>query len=150
MDANQIKAYHDKVDDTIRRHGYHVTYVNAGAEPSFCYSTGVYKTFGIPEIFISSLPPNLSGELVEQYVSKFKDIGAVPVNQSIHDLSDRFPVYLINTPMHDLKEYVLSSVRFYQGQGCEYVQLVYPDTAGKFPDEAGYNYDQVIIGRFKS
>jgi hypothetical protein len=28
--------------------------------------------------------------------------------------------------------------------------MVYPDVEGYFPDEAGYDYDQVILGSFKS
>lgn len=150
MNKEQIKEYHDKVDDNIRQYGYHVTYVSISNEPSFCYSTGIYKSFGIPEIFISSLPQNLSGELVEKYVSKFTDAGLVQVHKRIHDLSDRFPVYLIDVPTERLKNYVLSSVRVYGNDDYKYIQLIYPDTQGHFPTEEGYDYDQEIFGHFSA
>ena len=149
MTEEQVKAYHAKVADNIRQQGFHVTYVAADKEPSFCYSTGIYQSFGIPEIFISSLPPNLSGELVEKYVHKFSKVAAIPVDQKIDDLTDRFPVYLIDVPVEKLKEHVLSSVRLYGKTDYNYVQLIYPDTDGNFPNDAGYDYDQIIFGEFR-
>lgn len=150
MNDEQIKRYHDKVDDNIKKYGYHVTFVFADSTPSFCYSTGIYKTFGIPEIFISSLPQNLSHGLVESYVNKFKNTDSIPVDKRIDDLTDRFPIYLIDVSTDKLTGYVLSSFRFYKNEDFKYVQLVYPDTEGHFPNDEGYEYDQIIMGQFKS
>ena len=149
MTDEQIKKYHDKVDDNIRKHGYHVTFVFADKTPSFCYSTGIYKTFGIPEIFISSLPQNLSHGLIENYVNKFKDTNQIPVDKRIDDLTDRFPVYLIEIATDKLADYALSSIRFYKDNDYRYLQLIYPDTKGLFPDDQGYDYDQIIMGQFR-
>jgi hypothetical protein len=54
MTGKQIKQYHEKVDENIRKYGYHSTFVFSEKTPSFCYSTGIFKSFGIPKIFISS------------------------------------------------------------------------------------------------
>jgi hypothetical protein len=51
-------------------------------------------------------------------------------------------------PEIKLADYVLSTIRFYNGHPYKYVQLIYPDTAGNFPNDPGYDYDQVIIGQF--
>jgi hypothetical protein len=150
MNDEQIKQYHDKVDENIRKYGYHSTFVFADSSPSFCYSTGIYMTFGIPEIFVSSLPQNLSHELLETYVNKFKNEDSILYDKRIDDLTDRFPVYLIDVPIDKLTDYVLSSIRFYKNKDFKYVQLVYPDTAGRFPNDKGYDYDQMIIGQFKN
>jgi hypothetical protein len=148
MTDDQIRKYHDKVDDNIRKHGYHSTFVFADKTPSFCYSTGIYKSFGIPEIFISSLPQNLSHGLIENYVNKFKGSSSIPVDKKIDDLTDRFPVYLIDVPTDKLADYVLSTIRFYNKLDYKYLQLIYPDTAGRFPKDVGYDYDQEIMGEF--
>jgi hypothetical protein len=148
MTDEQIKKYHDKVDDNIRKHGYHSTFVFADNTPSFCYSTGIYKSFGIPDIFISSLPQNLSHELIEKYVNKFKTVDSIPFDEKIDDLTDRFPVYLIDVPVDNLKDYVLSSIRVYDKEDYKYVQLIYPDVKGHFPNDRGYDYDQIIMGQF--
>jgi len=148
MTDAQIKEHHDQVDENIRKYGYNVTFVFAGKNPSFCYSTGIYKTFGIPEIFISSLPQNLSHSLIESYVSRFREKNAIPLDKSIEDLTDRFLVYFIEVPTEKLTEYVLSSIRFYKNEDYKYLQLIYPDTKGRFPNDNGYDYDQIIMGQF--
>ncbi len=148
MTDEERKIYHDKVDDNIKTFGYHSTYVFAGKSPSFCYSTGVYHSFGIPEIFISSLPKNLSHGLIKSYVDKFKNADSVPTDKLLIDLNDRFPIYLIEVTTDKLTDYVLSSFRFYKDREFKYVQLIFPDTEGHFPNDKGYNYDQIILGQF--
>lgn len=148
MTDEQIKQYHKQVDENIVKYGYHSTFVFADNASSFCYSTGIYKSFGIPELFISSLPQNLSHELVQNYVNKFKNANVVPLDIKIDDLTDRFPVYFIEVPIENLTDYVLSSIRFYNGDNYKYIQLIYPDTNGYFPKDKGYNYDQLIMGQF--
>jgi hypothetical protein len=148
MTDEQIEKYHQKVAENIRTHGYHGTFVFADDSPSFYYSTGIYKTFNIPELFISSLPMNLSFALMENYVSRFKNDKSVPVNTRIDDLTDRFPVYFAPVATDKLTDYVLSTIRFYRDEDYQYLQLIYPDTNGYFPNEAGYDYDQVVLGQF--
>lgn len=113
MTDEQIKQYHDKFKGAIRKYGYQSTFVFANSTPSFCYSTGIYKSFGIPEIFISSLPQNLSHELIENYVNKFKHSDSIPLNKKIEDLTDRFSVYLTEVPKAKMTDYALSSIIFY-------------------------------------
>lgn len=150
MTDQQIKEYYEKVETAMKKYGYHSTFVFGDSTPSFCYSTGVYKSFGIPEIFISALPQNLSHELIANYVSKFKGNGSIPLDEKLDDLTDRFSVYLIEASKDMLTDYVLSSLRFYGDEDFECVQLVYPDTKGHFPNDVGYDYDQVILGAFKN
>jgi hypothetical protein len=148
MSEEQIKRYHEMVDENIRTYGYHSTFVLTDKSPSFGYSTGIYESFGIPEIFISSLPQNLSSTLIQNYADKFKHAAEVPLNIRLNDLVDRFPIYLIEVPEIKLTDYVLSSIRFYNGDPYKYVQLIYPDTAGHFPNDPEYDYDQEIMGKF--
>jgi hypothetical protein len=145
---DQIRDYHFKVEDNINKHGYHSTFVFSDKDSSFCYSTGIFESFGIPELFISSLPQKLSQSLIGRYVEKFKNDGLVSVDKKLFDLTDRFPVYLIKVPIDNLNDYALSSIRYYGGRNYEYLQLVYPDTRGRFPGDIGYDYDQVILGHF--
>lgn len=150
MTDEQAQQYRDKIEANIKKYGYNSTFVFAGNSPSFCYSTGIYKSFGVPEIFISSLPQNLSHELIADYLAKFRNTNSVPVNEQIDDLTDRFPVYLIEVPKDNLTEYVLTSLKFYGNTDFKYVQLIYPDVEGNFPNDTGYDYDQEIIGEFRN
>ncbi|MFD2786309.1 DUF4262 domain-containing protein [Hymenobacter rubripertinctus] len=150
MTDEQIRQHHNNIDENIRKFGYNSTFVFTDDGPSFCYSTGVYRNFAIPEIFISSLPKNLSHELIENYVNKFKNRKCIPLNEKMHDITDRFPIYLIEVSKEKLAEYTLSSARFYGNEKFEYVQLIYPDAKGYFPNDIGYDYDQMIMGEFEN
>jgi len=149
ISEEQKKKYFQKVDDDIHRYGYHTTAVlEAENSTPFAYSTGIFEHFKIPELFISGLGPNFSGQLIKEYVNKYKN-GIVPLNEKITDLTERFPVCFIKVNNDSLTEYVLSSIRHYENKEYEYLQLVFPDLAGNFPNEANYNYDQKIVGEFK-
>ena len=73
----------------------------------------------------------------------------MPVNKRLDFLTNRFPVYLIDVPKSNLKEYVLLSINFYKEDDYKYLQVIYPDTKGNFPNDTGYDYDQEIMGKFK-
>lgn len=49
--------------------------------------------------------------------------------------------------MKKLEEYVLSSIRHYENNHFEYIQLIYPDLQGNFPGEKNYDYDQEVFGK---
>lgn len=148
MTEEKIKEYFEKVEKSIKEHGYNLTNVFASKDsPSFCYSTGIYKNYKLPELFISSLPPGLCDQLTASYIKSFKDKQTIPLNIKL-DLIDRFPVYLIDVPTSKLTDYVLTSIRFYKDEDYKYLQIIFPDTMGRFPNEVGYDYDQEIMGQF--
>ncbi|QSB26252.1 DUF4262 domain-containing protein [Flavobacterium sp. CLA17] len=145
-DKKQI--YFNQVYDNIKNIGYHTTAVmEAENFTPFAYSTGIFENFKIPELFISGLGPNLSGEIIKNYAEKYKN-STVPVNKKIDDLTDRFSIYFIKVHNENLEEYVLTSIKFYENRNYEYLQLVFPDLNGKFPNEINYDYDQKIMGEF--
>jgi hypothetical protein len=141
-------AYADLVKRNVRAHGFHFTWVGADETPCFCYSTGVYETQGLPELIVSSLPPSLSGELMRSYVRRFRDSSPPIATRIAKHESDRFDYYLIAANFDKIRDYVLASQKYYGGVEVPYLQLVYPDTDGRFPHEPGYDYDQEIFGDY--
>ena len=140
--------YAKRVRDSIARSGFHTTTVGAGGDtPGFTYSTGIYKSYAIPEIIISALPPNLSHELISQYVDRFRTTGPV-IGERITATKERFDYYLVPVPLSRIQEYVLASIKYYGSNPFEYLQLIYPDTEMLFPGEEGYDYDQELFGTF--
>ena len=81
MTDEQKEKYFKKVNENIKKFGFHMTYVleETGFTP-FGYSTGINKSFEIPELFISGLPNGLTTELITNYAERFK-FKKVPVNQ---------------------------------------------------------------------
>ena len=139
--------YASTVRDSIENFGFHLTYVGSDDSPPFCYSTGIFEKHSIPEIFISSLPPNLCHELIAGYINRFRE-NEPPINQRISAIEERFDYFLIPVNLDRLAEYVLASIEYYENSPFEYVQLIYPDVALRFPGEPNYDYDQEILGAF--
>lgn len=62
------RKYFELVDSNIEKHGFHITYVLEEKDfTPFGYSTGIYKNFGIPEVFVSGLPNGLTNTLITNY-----------------------------------------------------------------------------------
>lgn len=146
MNEDKIRLYFENVDSNIEKHGFHVTYVMESIDfTPFGYSTGLYKNFGIPEAFVSGLPNGLTNTLITNYAQTFKH-QKIPLNKKLDNLTDRFSVYIIAVKNEDLSEKILSSFRCYEDNDFESVQIIFPDLAGKFPEEMVYDYDQEIFG----
>jgi hypothetical protein len=97
MNEKFKKDYFSKVDENIEKYGFHITYVLADEKgPSFCYTTGLFKNYRIPEIFISGLPQNLAFDLAGDYAKQFKD-KTVPINRKINSPTDyfEFPIFFL-------------------------------------------------------
>jgi hypothetical protein len=139
--------YAKRVRDSIARKGFHTTSVGAGEKPAFSYSTGIYESHAIPEIIISALSPNLSHELISQYVERFRATGPL-IGERVTAAKERFDYYLVPVPFVRIKDYVLATIKYYGKEPFDFVQLVYPDTNLLFPGEEGYVYDQELFGAF--
>lgn len=140
------RKFLQRIDDDIANHGFHVTYVLEEKDfTPFGYSTGLYKNFNIPEVFISGLPNGLTNTLITNYARVFRD-QKVPYNKKLDNLIDRFQVYIIPVNSVELEEKVLASLRLYDGTDFESVQVIYPDLEGLFPGAKGYDYDMEIFG----
>ena len=149
MTENKKEEYFKKVYENIAEYGFHMTYVMEELNfTPFGYSTGIFESFKIPELFISGLPNGLTAGLIKNYAERYKS-GTVPLNEKIDDLFDRFPVYFIEVGNENLTDYVLSSIKHYENKEYKYLQLIFPDLNGNFPNEPNYNYDQEILGEIE-
>ncbi|SKC04397.1 protein of unknown function [Soonwooa buanensis] len=151
MDISEEKKneYFKTVNENIKTKGFHTTAVLEDVDfTPFAYSTGIFENFEIPELIISGLGPNFSGELIENYVEKYK-FNKVPINTKIENLTDRFPIFFIEVENENLVENVLSSIKFYENREYKYLQLIFPDLNLYFPTNPNYDYDQKIFGEFK-
>ena len=143
------ERFANKVAANVKEHGFHVTCVGRGKSAAYCYTTGVHETFGIPELIISSLPSGLCSQFMNSYIERFS-VGLPQLGVLVHKESEPFDFYLIPADTQVLKDHVLATMRYYDDKPFEYLQLIYPDTAMKFPHEEGYNYDQEILGDYRT
>jgi hypothetical protein len=144
-DEEKKLEYFDIIDSNIEKHGFHITYIPEEKDfTPFGYSTGLYKTYGIPEVFVSGLPNGLTTTLITNYAKTFKN-QEILLNQKLDNLIDKFTVYLSKVKTQSLQEHVLSSFRLYNGSNFDSIQVIYPDLNGFFPEDDGYDYDMEIF-----
>jgi len=149
IDEEKKRLFLKRIDDDIEINGYHVTYVMEEKNfTPFGYSTGLYKNFGIPEVFVSGLPNGLTNTLITNYAEIFKD-KLIPFHKKLDNLIDIFEVYLTPVDSVKLEEKVLASISLYDGIDFKSIQIIYPDLNGYFPEESGYDYDMEIFGALK-
>ncbi|MFN3192849.1 MAG: DUF4262 domain-containing protein [Aureliella sp.] len=144
------ESYAAEVKTNVEKHGFHLACVSASDQPSFCYSTGLFESFGLPELFISALTPTLASGLIHSYSKRFQK-SPPPIGRRIRKgTEDPFDYYLIQVCISELRNYALASFRYYGNSEFSFLQLIYPDTRMQFPHEEGYNYDQIIVGEYSS
>jgi hypothetical protein len=139
--------YETKVRESVARNGFHVTSVGGGENVAFSYSTGIFESYDLPELIISALPPNLSYELISQYIIRFRET-PLETGYRIEAMEEKFDYYLIPVSTDRIRDYMLATFRYYGEISFRCLQLVYPDTKLRFPHEDGYDYDQELFGTF--
>ena len=123
-----------KIVENIDNFDCHVTSVfdPNGVEPNFTYSTGLTKTLGVPELIVVGLSPELGHSIVNNYRDRVK-AGEVFTNKEFYsDFLEGFDVTFDSVSDENKKEFLLSSVWFYEEE-FEAIQLIFPTTTGVWP-----------------
>lgn len=131
-----VPRFMTQVDEHITRFGVHVTAVVGKDEPGFTYTTGLAEQ-AQPEVLVATLVPTIACEILNQLATKVRGGSGLHAG-SRDDLLEGFPAYLL--PITDLA--VLSIARMRAelvGVHVTALQLCWPDIAGRFPWQAGYD-----------
>lgn len=133
-------AMYQKVERTIEEVGWYVVGVFpvAGGPPSpgFTYSVGFEKTWGHPEVVMFGMSPETAhgvlATIAERLAAGDKFEAGERYSELLRDLDATFRA--VPKPGKPL-----NLARHYYGRDIEALQLVWPDTAGKFPWEDGFD-----------
>jgi hypothetical protein len=137
-----VNSSERKILDDIDRIGWHITCVGPAAdsdEPEewFAYTVGLSKSFGWPELICFGLDLQVMADLLNHAVDECQARGVSPsAGLVLNNVINGFPAKLENPqPMAD--EYVNSArwLARHEGLSLSVLQLVWPDKAGRFPDE---------------
>lgn len=126
--------------------------VNSIFEPGgnhmpFCYSIGIYETLRAPELLIAGLKPDVGPHLVNDYGDRLRRGETFVPGRRYGDFVDGYDIVLLQAdPVLASKDYTLSARWLYGGTDFPLLQLVWPDTRGRFPWEAGYAGRQPLVG----
>lgn len=137
---NNIDAVRQRMESIIKRVGWMVQGVFPTREspgPSFCYSIGLHDK-GLPELLVFGLPMEVGTELIN-------DIAGSLLAKPDEELSLRgrfehpkwpMPFELRQVSVNAAEQYAFGASRRSAGQAT-YLQIVWPDRNGRFPEEPG-------------
>lgn len=139
----------------VQKHGWHCTSVNGSDKtPSFTYTVGLYKNFDHPELIVFGLSPQLSHAVLFTCARAAVAGRPIDLTQPTGELLQNHTCAFVRVDEEKYAEYVLSSLRFYQGSSFPLYQVVWPEVGvGVFPwhPDAGAKFkaQRPVLG-FKS
>jgi hypothetical protein len=126
----------------VEEHGWSVQGVLAeDGQPGWAYSVGLWHTARLPELCIFGLPFSVQGHAINAVGRQARDGARLDDRSPIEGVLDPGPLML--RPVHPSwlgTSMFASAIRFY-GQPLRFRQLVWPDSEGRFPWEAGHSPD---------
>ncbi|SDJ75601.1 protein of unknown function [Catalinimonas alkaloidigena] len=132
MKPNEVKALQD-----IEVYGCHILHVLAEDDsPPFCYSMGIEKCTGQPELIITGLKRELTHGIINEYNNRIKNGETFEADRYYDGFLKGFPVLFKKVDRLHYAEYFGWAQWLYGRDHFSALQLIYPTTAGVWPWEA--------------
>lgn len=126
----------EKVEDDIKKHGWHVLSVFSKDAPSFSYSIGFTETLDHPEIIMSGLDTSLMHPLINDIGQLIKNGQRFTNNQLSEEVIKGYPVKFSKISELNKEEYLRAAVSIYSIEKFDALQCIWPDKEGKFQEES--------------
>ncbi len=128
--------YHERCLGLIETHGWMAQAVFPGNEepddtPSFTYSVGAFKNYGIPELIVFSLPQEVRHSLLTMYIETSKEGKTVEVNRRLSGWLENYDVVLIDIAGPKSAEYFGTASWFNETDDFPARQLIWPTTQSR-------------------
>ncbi|MEI9401257.1 DUF4262 domain-containing protein [Mesorhizobium argentiipisi] len=132
-DAEEAKALAD-----IEEYGCHILYVLEEDEhPPFAYSVGIEHNFGVPELVVIGLKPELSLIIINEYCRRVRGGESFRVGERASGfLGGGFDCQFGAVHPDHYPEYFGWDIWFYDGPDFRILQLIFPTTSGVWPWDA--------------
>jgi len=136
-----MEEHLSQVRQNILKFGWHVTGVLP--EPgslAFTYTVGLTRFQDHPELIMLSLPNRQAQELLNILGGRVRDgtrLEPGRLEAGVSPIKD-YPVWLI--PVDDWVSHPLGVAKAIYGVEITALQVVWPDSSGRFPWEDGYNH----------
>lgn len=134
-----IGRVHDEIDSYIEKGIWGVIGVfHENPEKNFSYSIGM-RHYGKPEIIVCGLPLETSKIVINNANRTAKDGNVVYQDgQFDNNILDGFPVAYVDVSEKNKRKYLVQAYSHYESWAFPAVQMVWPDTNGKFPWDEEY------------
>ena len=132
-EAEEAKALAD-----IEEYGCHILYVLEEDEhPPFAYSVGIEHNFGVPELVVIGLKPELSMTIINEYCRRVRSGERFSVGERASGfLGGGFDCQFGAVHPDHYPEHFGWDIWFYDGPDFRIMQLIFPTTSGVWPWDA--------------
>jgi hypothetical protein len=132
----------------VESHGWHVVGVpDDDAGPGFAFTVGLYLHTLQPEILIMGIPIEPSGRVLNAIGDYLMAGGEIELERRYSDFVDGREVIFRRIAARHYRNYLGCAIWFYKPQAPDFpaVQCIWPDLAGRFPNEP--HFDQRFASR---
>jgi hypothetical protein len=134
MPEEELNEGDKKLLSDIDKHGCHVIYVLAEDDlPPFCYSVGIWKSSGAPEVIVVGLKQEISHFLINEYNRLIRNGESFQDGQISGEFLDGFDCQFRALDKANYAEYLGSNIWLYSGNNFPTLQLIYPNKNGVWP-----------------
>ena len=140
---NKSGEFDKRIADNIREYGWHCLHIASTEEDEtpFTYTIGLFETYSGPEIFIFNVEPKKAHAVLNVCAQVLREGGTIePEVPDDRILAGGYKV-IFRPLRHELfDEYAGTAVRHYGHSTFPAYVMFFPDAAGRFPWESGYDY----------
>jgi len=139
-----------RILDDIIRFGWHLIMIHADDEgPGFAYPIGMMETLGHPEIIMFGLEPRLTATVINDIGRQVRDGRNFAELGLFEDLLKNYACKFIRVEDRWRPRYLGYAMWHRRHLGktgtLEALQCLWPDKAGRFPDEEGCDTEIVML-----
>jgi len=137
----QIAQFKQQRLDMIAQHGWMIQGVGAGeGEPSFSYTIGLTEK-NLPELITIGLPLQVAHSILNE-LARRSSIGQSIEGEHTNLANMPLRVRVVESLKIIETKYAMGVSDVYPTHHRQYLQLVWPDTEGRFPGESGYDSER--------
>lgn len=125
----------------VKRVGWHIVGIHEDENgPAYAFSVGLFHTFEHPEIIVFGLPHDTAGRIINIIGRQVQDGTRFEANDQSNDVAEGFPVVFKMIPKDFYRQYIGYALWFYRDFDFPVLQCVWPDKAGLFAWQDGYDH----------
>jgi len=139
VDEATAKKYVEDISKSIAEYGWFCQGVQGdGKDPDWCYTIGLTRSYRHPELCIFGLKTESRLQILANIVGVIKEGKTFKAGDEVIDIVKKYSLAFRDVPLATYEKYFGVGVRFNNWQSFEMLQVFWPDHAGLFPWEDGF------------
>jgi hypothetical protein len=135
-----------RVISDVQEYGWHIIHVGSDSRGSgWSFSIGLFHTFRHPEFVVMGLPSATTQLVINELGARVKAGEHFAHGQHDPDVLTGYEVQFVSVSQAAYREHLGYACWFYRGERFPVLQAVWPDRAGVFPWQAGFDPSLVSV-----